>query len=150
MRWSSRSTRGALLAYALLAILILGGVTWGTIATLRLERSAHKARLEKEHQNKIAQARTRLDGVVGRIVQYEEARPVRDYTSYYSPSALFQADWTEAQARAQGWMANSGERDKWAAVMAEPTGSVTRHAPTGKPPPSPLAVAMISGVTPVH
>lgn len=98
MRWSSRSTREALLAFALLAILILGGVTWGTIATLRLERSAHEARIEKEHQNKIAQARTRLDSVVGRVVQFEEARPVRDYTSYYSPSALFQADWTEAQS----------------------------------------------------
>lgn len=95
MRWSTRSTRIALSAYVLLSVLILGGVTWGTLATLRLERGVADIRQANAFRDSVSNALNRMDNVLTPVVAREAARAFRDYIAYSHPSVAWRADGTE-------------------------------------------------------
>lgn len=81
MTFSSRNTRAALLAYALLAVLILGGVTWGTIATLKLER-------ERVARDTIDAALERIDRYLMPVIVREVVREYSEYNACRVPTRV--------------------------------------------------------------
>ncbi len=72
---SKRSDRFALLAYLLLGVVMLGGVTWGTIVTVKLDNADARERLK----NDLYVAAQVLDSRVSTVLAQENAR---DYTHF--------------------------------------------------------------------
>ncbi len=100
MTWSSRSTRWALLAYCLLAVLILGGVTWGTILTRHIaetERQQTKLIHENDFRNTLTRISQRIESYYSSFVFSESARPYSDYFPYSHPN-VYRLDGTTPSA----------------------------------------------------
>lgn len=93
MTWSSRSTRVALLAYVLLAVLILGGVTWGTVSTIRYERTLAEMLHGNQARSAVNQALSRMANMLVPILSREAARPYWHYVAYSLPH-LYRLDGT--------------------------------------------------------
>ncbi len=86
MRLTGRSMQAALLIYALLAALILGGVTWGTYATLQLEHERSAARANAEHDSRVTLALSRIDRILMRVIYREAAREYWEYNACAIPA----------------------------------------------------------------
>ncbi len=95
MSWVSRSTRLALSAYLLLATLILGGVIWGTIITIKLQRTEAENVHKANFQEHVRLAQGRMDSLLMPVVLREAARPYWEYSPYTHPD-IYRLDGTEA------------------------------------------------------
>jgi signal transduction histidine kinase len=74
-----RGKAGGLLAFAVIAGLVGGGLGWVTLAALRLEQEQIEARLEAERSNKTRLALWRLDTRVFTDLAQEANRPYQHY-----------------------------------------------------------------------
>src|SRR5262245_27807104 len=99
-----RGKPGSLLAFALIAALVGGGLGWATVAALRLERKwlAERAarRAEEEHAARLRVAMWRLEGRVRSLLAHEESRPFHHYSALSAPPAALVAD-------GSGWRAGA-------------------------------------------
>ncbi len=97
MTWASRNVRWALTAYCMLAVLILGGVTWGTNLSVKLaELQQRQADVihENDHDNMVTSAAQRIENFFSTILLTETSRPYWDY-SPYSYSSVYRQDGTK-------------------------------------------------------
>jgi signal transduction histidine kinase len=78
--FTTRSTRNALVAYLLLAGLILGGVTWGTISTLELERARSHSTATAAFRDTIDRGLSLVDSILWPVVLEESKRQYWEYT----------------------------------------------------------------------
>jgi len=81
----SRGNRVVLLVYGLLAVLILGGVSWGTLATLRLER-------DQGARDLVDAALGVIDRRLGPVVGNEASRPYSEYNACRVPEYVYSDD----------------------------------------------------------
>jgi len=81
----SRGSRAVLLAYVSLAVLIMGGVTWGTIATLRLER-------DRAARDLVDAALGVIDRRLSPVVGHEASRPYSEYNACRVPEHVYTDD----------------------------------------------------------
>jgi len=93
--WFRAKVRG-LMAFAVIALLITGGLTWATLAALRAERdrrdTLHAAQknesryqADKELADRTRQALWRLDARLAPALAREESRPYPHYIALHSP-----------------------------------------------------------------
>src|SRR6516225_2847317 len=74
-----RGKRGGLLAFAIVAGLVGGGLGWVTLAALRLEREQMEDRAANELANRIRLATWRLDSRIITLFALEANRPYHQY-----------------------------------------------------------------------
>lgn len=75
MTGSRRSLGSAIVVFALIAVVLLGGMTWASWATFELA----KKNVSDRHAGLINKALWRLDGYIGGIRNSEASRPYTDY-----------------------------------------------------------------------
>lgn len=75
MTGSRRSRGSAIVVFVLIAVVLLGGMTWASWATFELA----KKNVSDRHASKIGKALWRLDGYIGGVKNSEAARPYTDY-----------------------------------------------------------------------
>jgi signal transduction histidine kinase len=85
---ASRSARIAALGYGIVAVLVLGGLTWASIASLRLQQSEAEAAARAEHRRRVRLALWRIDPLVMNVLAKEASRPYWYYSAYYYPSRV--------------------------------------------------------------
>jgi signal transduction histidine kinase len=90
-RWF-RDKRGAMLAFLVVAGMVLSGLTWLTAATLKLERDGQFARAQAQEFEKLRLALWRLDSILAPALAREDSRPFHDYSDMFAPLAIFQAN----------------------------------------------------------
>ncbi len=89
MSTASRSAKLATLCFGLIAVLVLGGLTWASLVSLRLRNARTQADLREEHQRQLRLALWRIDPLVMNVFAKEASRPYWEYASYYlAPKAL--------------------------------------------------------------
>jgi len=93
MRRSGRGVRYALVGYALISLLVLGGMAWATIVTWRLA----KLDLESEEDSRRQQALEVLDSHLGAILAVEGARDHTDYVSVHMPIPILSRNLEELE-----------------------------------------------------
>ncbi len=86
MPGGTRTVRFAIVGFATVAILVLSGLTWATVASLRLERATHErqaalqeAQAQVDLHNRLEIARLRMDREIWPVLIREASR---DYTEY--------------------------------------------------------------------
>lgn len=82
-------TRIAYLIHAMLSALVIGLLTWATVASLRLEKAAQaeaRARAEREHERSIQLAVYQIENLASAALGAEMLRPSSDYLPLYFPS----------------------------------------------------------------
>lgn len=89
MTGSRKSALAAGLLFALIALLVLGGMAWATAAQLQL---AERDALDR-HRNNVVSALWKIEGHVTGILGSELGRPFQDYTPFYTDEPL--AAWTD-------------------------------------------------------
>ncbi len=97
MTFASRNVRWALVAYGLLAVLILGGVTWGTILTSKvadLQQKQTNIVHENDFNNTINSAAQRMENLFSFTLLSEASRQYYDYSTYSNPT-LYHLDGTK-------------------------------------------------------
>ena len=82
-----KSTMYALLGFGLIAAVVLGGMTWATCATIKLEMVYQETREEAEHGNRRRKALWQLDNLLASVILYEARRPYGDYSSFSQPAS---------------------------------------------------------------
>lgn len=80
MRAAWRSKIGAALIFALVAVVVLGGMSWATLSTVELARQD----MRNERARHIAQALWRMDTYVGGVLRSEMARPFEHYYPFHT------------------------------------------------------------------
>ena len=86
---SSRTARIAAVCFALVAALVLGGLTWATIVSLRLKAAQAQAAAEADHNRRLRLALWRMDPLVMNVLAREASRPYWYYSAYfYAPKAM--------------------------------------------------------------
>jgi signal transduction histidine kinase len=91
---SRTSKRNAILGFLLITALVLGGMTWATVSTLRLARADLEARVREEHQRHLEKRRQQIRSAISRVedvykfvLAVENGRPYRHYVAYSNPPA---------------------------------------------------------------
>lgn len=97
MSWASRSTRIALTAYALVAALILGGVTWATVSTIGYERLNAEILRANDFRERLNRSLGRMDNRLVPIIAREAAREYWQYAAYSHPR-IYRPDGSDALA----------------------------------------------------
>lgn len=93
-----RSDRFALLAFTLMSVVILGGVTWGTVTTLKLERADTRER----HRNALFVAAQVIDTKISTVLAQENGRDYTDFTpETYSTETILNPDGTETEGEVE-------------------------------------------------
>jgi len=89
MSTASRSAKTATLCFGLMALLVLGGLTWASAVSLRLKSTELLAQAKEDHQRRLRLALWRIDPLVMNVLAKEASRPYWEYASYYlAPKAL--------------------------------------------------------------
>ncbi len=89
MATSSRSARIAAMCFVLVAALVFGGLTWATVASIRLKNAERKAAAQAEHNRRLRLALWRIDPLIMNVFAKEASRPYWHYSPYYyAPEAL--------------------------------------------------------------
>ncbi|NOT00032.1 MAG: HAMP domain-containing histidine kinase [Phycisphaerales bacterium] len=101
MTYSSRHTRTALVAYLLLAVLIIGGAAWGTYATLELDE---RTRLDQSNAA-VRAALARIDWYLMPTVAREAGR---EYWEYNPCAAI-----DDAEAETERFRRLGGDMPRW-------------------------------------
>ncbi len=98
MTFANRSDRFALLAFALVSVVIMGGVTWGTVTTLKLDRADARDR----HRNAMFVAAQVIDTRISTILAQENARNYTDFTpETYSVETILNPDGTTTEGEVE-------------------------------------------------
>lgn len=84
MRSSRRNRLAAIAVFALIATVVVGGITWATAATLQLA----KKRVLEEHDRRVSRAVWRMDSYMGGIVTAEYMRKYTDYQAMHAQEAV--------------------------------------------------------------
>ena len=79
MTSSQKSTLAAVGVFALIAVVVLGGMTWATAASFELAKN----RVNEEHFTKVQAALRQIDSDVKGIINFETSRPYTDYVDYH-------------------------------------------------------------------
>lgn len=87
-RWL-RGKSGGLLAFLLIAALVVGGLGWVTAATLRLEEEQAAARAEAATHEQLRLALWQLDSYMIPELAREASRPFSHYNAIYAPTPVF-------------------------------------------------------------
>ena len=89
MTWSRKTTRIATAGYLLIAALILGGLAWTTVLSLRLERRDRREQWRRENHDRQRLALGRMDYLVQSTLTREVARRPSEYTALHYPTRLW-------------------------------------------------------------
>jgi signal transduction histidine kinase len=86
---SSRTARIAAVCFALVAALVLGGLSWATVVSLRLKAAQAQAAAEADYNRRLRLALWRMDPLVMNVLAKEASRPYWYYSAYfYAPKAM--------------------------------------------------------------
>jgi len=80
MRSSGTSTLASVTGFVLVAIVVLGGMTWATVSTYQLA----KINVEREHRTRISKAVYRMDSYMSGVLGEEMSRPFTHYWPFYT------------------------------------------------------------------
>ncbi|MBN1512765.1 MAG: hypothetical protein JXB13_12185, partial [Phycisphaerae bacterium] len=83
MSTASRSAKLATLCFGLIALLVLGGLTWASVVSLRLKNTELLAQAKEDYQRRLRLALWRIDPLVMNVLAREASRPYWEYASYY-------------------------------------------------------------------
>jgi signal transduction histidine kinase len=84
-----RGKPSGLLGFAMIAVLVAGGLGWATAAALRLESEQLAQRAEAERSNLLRVALWRLDSRISPLLAREDSRPFNHFSAVYPlPLAL--------------------------------------------------------------
>jgi signal transduction histidine kinase len=81
-----RGKKGGALAFAAIALLVIGGLGWATMAALRLEREQAQTRAQTERTENLRLALWRMDSYVSPVLAQEDSRPANQYSAVFAPS----------------------------------------------------------------
>lgn len=97
MTSSQKSTLAAVGVFALIAGVVLGGMTWATAASFELA----KKRVGEEHATKIHAALRQIESHIKGVINFEASRQYFDYVDYHTrqPVAVFTDDGREVDAQ---------------------------------------------------
>jgi signal transduction histidine kinase len=90
-----RGKRGGLVAFALIAGLVAGGLGWATAAALGLEQEQLEQRALAEHADRLRLALWRLDGLIAPHLAREDSRAFNHYSALFAPNLAFRAGLAE-------------------------------------------------------
>ena len=93
MRGARKTRLAALVGFVLIAILLIGGMTWATVATVELA----KHNVQEEHLRHVRWAVSEMDRFVSAVLESEVARPYTDYLAFHAaePEVVWAGDGTE-------------------------------------------------------
>ncbi len=80
MKRTVRSQVGGAALFLLIAAVVLGGMTWATVSTLRLSRK----NVKEQHHAAVYKTLLQMDSYVGGILNREVERPCSDYRSFHT------------------------------------------------------------------
>ena len=85
-----RGKLGAVLLFALIFIAVVGGMTWATVASVKLAEE----NIKSERLTKIDRALTEIEKYVAQVLAVEAAKPYTDYRStyYLDPISILRRD----------------------------------------------------------
>ena len=90
MLGTDRTTRFAIVGFGIVALLVLSGLTWATVTSLRLDRATRQAQAamrrnqaQKDLRNRLEIARLRMDREIWPVIIREASRPYQQYGAYY-------------------------------------------------------------------
>ena len=89
MRTARQSTRFVLVAFALVAAMVLAGMTWATVVTVRLERVAVEQEARAAMDSRVRLALWRLDNYMTSVLASEAGRPYTNYVPFYRPADVW-------------------------------------------------------------
>jgi signal transduction histidine kinase len=95
VRKSRKGVRYAVLGFLLIALVVLGGMTWATTATWQLA----KWNVEDEHAARVEEAVARMDRDLLGVLKSEAARDYSAYTTLATPDALLSRTLQEVDPR---------------------------------------------------
>ena len=97
MTSSQKSTLAAVGVFALIAGVVLGGMTWATAASFELA----KKRVGEEHATKVHAALRQIESYIKGVINFEASRQYFDYVDYHTrqPVAVFTDDGREVDAQ---------------------------------------------------
>lgn len=81
-----RGKKGGALAFAAIALLVIGGLGWATMAALRLEREQAQTRAQADWTENLRLALWRMDSLVSPVLAQEDSRPANQYSAVFAPS----------------------------------------------------------------
>ncbi len=90
-RWL-RGKQGGVLAFLVVAGLVLSGLGWLTVAAVGLENEGQLAQAQARQVEKMRLALWRLDSLLSPVIAREDSRPFQDYADVYAPVAILQPD----------------------------------------------------------
>ncbi len=98
MTSSQKSSLAAVCVFALVAAVVMGGMTWATAASFELA----KKRVGEGHSTKVHAAQRQIESQIKGIINFEASRPYLDYVDYNirEPVAVFTKDGREVDAQA--------------------------------------------------
>jgi signal transduction histidine kinase len=79
----------ALLAFLVIAALVIGGLGWVTTETLRLEEGQVQADFDRELSAQLGLALWRLDSRIAPALAREDSRPYDHYGAFFAPAVVF-------------------------------------------------------------
>jgi signal transduction histidine kinase len=86
MTYWLRGKKGGALAFTVIALLVIGGLGWVTLAALRLEQEQAQTRAETERTENLRLALWRMDSLVSPVLAQEDSRPANHYSAVFAPS----------------------------------------------------------------
>jgi signal transduction histidine kinase len=86
---SRKSLLAAIIVFSLVAVVVLGGMSWATVAQLELA----EVQAQQRHQSKMNLALWRMEGHIIGVLASETARPYTDYVAFRTEEPV--AAWSE-------------------------------------------------------
>src|SRR5262245_22286041 len=86
-----RGMRRGLLTFAVISLLVVGGLGWATRAALRLEQEQLLQQAQAEHAERMRLALWRLDSRIRAILAREDSRPFNHYSAIFAPPLALDA-----------------------------------------------------------
>lgn len=84
----TKTARWAIIGFAAVALLVLGGLSWATVASLRLEDANLALQNRESRSADLKLAMWSIDSLITPVLGREISRPYYEYTSYYVPQTL--------------------------------------------------------------
>lgn len=90
MTGSTKRSLTALGMFVLIAVVVLGGMSWATVVSFELARR----NIAEEHESRVTRALARMESHIVGLLNSEAARPFTDYVDYHvvRPEAVFTRD----------------------------------------------------------
>ena len=93
--WLRGMRRGSV-AFAVICLLVAGGLGWATRAALRLEQEQQQQLAQAEHAERLRLALWRLDSRIRTILAREDSRPFNHYSAIFAPPLALDSTGTPA------------------------------------------------------